>query len=62
MKINRFAPNGSTPALLTGCGGLQPPIGAPGAMPQSRWTGILLEARLNLLFRSVFANARRQQW
>ena len=23
-------------ALLTGCGGSQPPIGVPGAMPQSR--------------------------
>ncbi|MFY9719063.1 MAG: hypothetical protein WAK16_05400 [Candidatus Cybelea sp.] len=23
-------------ALLAGCGGSQPPIGAPGAMPQSR--------------------------
>ena len=25
-------------ALLAGCGGSQPPIGAPGAMPQSRAT------------------------
>ena len=25
-----------TAALLAGCGGSQPPIGAPGVMPQSR--------------------------
>jgi len=25
----------TTAALLAGCGGSQPPIGAPGAMPQS---------------------------
>ena len=34
--FNRVAPMmGAAAALLAGCGGLQPPIGAPGAMPQS---------------------------
>jgi hypothetical protein len=27
---------GAASALLAGCGGTQPPIGAPGTMPQSR--------------------------
>jgi hypothetical protein len=26
-----------TAAMLAGCGGSQPPIGAPGAMPQTSW-------------------------
>jgi hypothetical protein len=28
----------AAPGILAGCGGSQPPIGAPGAMPQSRET------------------------
>ena len=36
MFINRFALTSfMTVAVLAGCGGSQPPIGAPGAMPQS---------------------------
>jgi len=36
LALSRFALNMSVAAaLLTGCGGSQPPIGAPGAMPQS---------------------------
>jgi hypothetical protein len=34
-SITRFA-LGLAATLLAGCGGSQPPIGAPGAMPQSR--------------------------
>jgi hypothetical protein len=34
--LNRFALSLSAGAMLAGCGGAQPPIGAPGAMPQSR--------------------------
>jgi hypothetical protein len=30
-----YAPSISAAALLAGCGGSQPPIGSPGAMPQS---------------------------
>jgi hypothetical protein len=34
--INRYALSSCIAvALLTGCGGSQPPIGAPGAMPQA---------------------------
>ena len=34
---NRYAPSIIiAAALLAGCGGSQPPIGAPGAIPQSR--------------------------
>jgi hypothetical protein len=38
MNIPRFIPlaPGLSVALLAACGGSQPPIGAPGAMPQSR--------------------------
>jgi hypothetical protein len=32
-------------AFLAGCGGSQPPIGAPGAMPQSRARALIV-ARL----------------
>jgi hypothetical protein len=36
LEFGRYALNmGSAAALLAGCGGSQPPIGAPGAMPQS---------------------------
>jgi hypothetical protein len=34
--LARYALIASAAALLAGCGGSQPPIGAPGAMPQSR--------------------------
>jgi hypothetical protein len=34
--LTRYAPRFCAAALLAGCGGSQPPIGAPGAMPQSR--------------------------
>jgi len=34
-KLARFALTMGSAALLAGCGGSQPPIGAPGAMPQS---------------------------
>jgi hypothetical protein len=33
--FSRFALSGMAAATLAGCGGSQPPIGAPGAMPQS---------------------------
>jgi hypothetical protein len=35
-------------AMLAGCGGSQPPIGAPGATPQSR--AVLLGTRRDLLY------------
>ncbi len=36
-NMTRYALNSCvTPASLVGCSGLQPPIGAPGAVPQSR--------------------------
>jgi len=37
LDLGRFAVStGAVAALLAGCGGSQPPIGAPGAVPQSR--------------------------
>jgi hypothetical protein len=36
---------GVVAAMLAGCGGSQPPIGAPGAMPQSRARALIV-ARL----------------
>jgi hypothetical protein len=36
MHGNRYASTAAVAILLAGCGGSQPPIGAPGAMPQSR--------------------------
>ena len=37
LGLSRYAlAMGAASALLAGCGGSQPPIGAPGAMPQSR--------------------------
>jgi hypothetical protein len=37
LNLERYALcSGMAAAILTGCGGSQPPIGAPGAMPQSR--------------------------
>ncbi len=39
LGLSRYAlAIGAASALLAGCGGSQPPIGAPGAMPQSRAT------------------------
>ena len=35
LDCGRYALSCVAVALLTGCGGLQPPIGAPGAMPQT---------------------------
>src|ERR1700734_3789453 len=36
LDLNRFVLSVSlASAMLTGCGGSQPPIGAPGAMPQT---------------------------
>jgi hypothetical protein len=42
MKVSdfsRYALSVSIAAMLAGCGGSQPPIGAPGAMPQSSRAG-----------------------
>jgi hypothetical protein len=37
LEFSRFALSmGAAAALLAGCGGSQPPIGAPGVMLQSR--------------------------
>jgi hypothetical protein len=37
LELSRYAlAIGTAAAMLAGCGGSQPPIGAPGAMPQSR--------------------------
>jgi hypothetical protein len=36
MHGNRYASTAAVAILLAGCGGSQPPIGAPGVMPQSR--------------------------
>jgi hypothetical protein len=36
LDFRRRALSMGVTALLAGCGGSQPPIGAPGAMPQSR--------------------------
>ena len=39
-RLSRHAPSiVLTSAMLAGCGGSQPPIGAPGTMPQSRAIG-----------------------
>ncbi|MGC2405859.1 MAG: hypothetical protein WA431_05570 [Candidatus Cybelea sp.] len=35
LNLSRCAPTCVALALLAGCGGLQPPIGAPGSMPQT---------------------------
>jgi hypothetical protein len=35
-NIHRYAFSIAAAALLAACGGSQPPIGAPGAMPQSQ--------------------------
>ncbi|MGB7049503.1 MAG: hypothetical protein WBD57_14355, partial [Candidatus Cybelea sp.] len=36
-ELSRYALSScAAAAMLAGCGGLQPPLGAPGAMPQSR--------------------------
>ena len=37
LDFGRYVLGGfAAAAMLTGCGGPQPPIGAPGTMPQSR--------------------------
>jgi hypothetical protein len=39
LEFSRFALSvGAAAALLAGCGGSQPPIGAPGVMPQTSAT------------------------
>jgi len=40
----------ATTVLLAGCGGSQPPIGAPGAMPQSRAIGQHAAKRQDLIY------------
>ncbi|HEX3457980.1 MAG TPA: hypothetical protein VHR97_08505 [Candidatus Baltobacteraceae bacterium] len=39
LVLSRCALSSAALALLAGCGGTQPPIGAPGAMAQSRALG-----------------------
>jgi len=66
LGLNRFALGIGVAAMLAGCGGSQPPIGAPGAMPQTRaiathterggsWMGMGLKQR-DLLY--VVSNSR----
>ncbi|MGC1333809.1 MAG: hypothetical protein WA812_00340 [Candidatus Cybelea sp.] len=35
LSFGRYALSGVAVAMLAGCGGSQPPIGAPGATPQT---------------------------
>ncbi len=42
--------------LLAGCGGSQPPLGAPGAMPQNAAAATLTSSRGNLLYVSTTPN------
>jgi uncharacterized repeat protein (TIGR03803 family) len=50
-NLARFALNIGAAALLAGCGGSQPPIGVPGAMPQAPQIASRASSAYNVLYR-----------
>ena len=55
-ELSRYALSScAAAAMLAGCGGSQPPIGAPGAMPQSR-------ASSGYGYNTLYSFGKRARW